>query len=162
MTISHERQLMGIARTISIHFWKMEAISQTIRKCFFHPVVEKLKYKAQRRTCVTKAEEAHLIWFPVRSSVSKTTTGMSRSYLSSSSVGSFRGIITHFSTIVVESSSVIVKKEDQCAGKRAPASSTLHRGRSCDLAAMDESCDFPTQRIWIITWLVMNVVAIIG
>ena len=31
-----------------------------------------------------------------------------------------------------------------------------------DLAAMDESCDFPTQKIWIITWLVMNVIAIIG
>ena len=31
-----------------------------------------------------------------------------------------------------------------------------------DLAAMDESCDFPTQRIWIITWLVMNIIAIIG
>jgi len=31
-----------------------------------------------------------------------------------------------------------------------------------DLTAMDESCDFPTQRIWIITWLVMNIIGIIG
>jgi len=31
-----------------------------------------------------------------------------------------------------------------------------------DLTAIDETCEFPTQKIWIITWLVMNIIGIIG
>lgn len=31
-----------------------------------------------------------------------------------------------------------------------------------NFAAIDETCEFPTQRIWIITWLVANVIGIIG
>ena len=31
-----------------------------------------------------------------------------------------------------------------------------------NFAVIDETCEFPTQRIWIITWLVANVIGIIG
>ena len=31
-----------------------------------------------------------------------------------------------------------------------------------NFTAIDETCEFPTQKIWILTWLGLNIVAIIG
>lgn len=31
-----------------------------------------------------------------------------------------------------------------------------------NFTAIDETCEFPTQKIWIITWLVLNIIGIIG
>lgn len=31
-----------------------------------------------------------------------------------------------------------------------------------NFSAIDDTCEFPTQRIWIITWLVMNIIGIVG
>ena len=31
-----------------------------------------------------------------------------------------------------------------------------------NVAAIDETCEFPTQKIWIVTWLILNIIGIIG